>query len=215
MKALLSLALALLAAVPVQAAEDHAERDRIKAERAALDARFTEQERACRARFAVTDCVQRAQRERNAALAALRRQERVLNDAERKRRAADRQQELDERNAPEKRARDEQQRRLAVAERMEREARAAEKARKKAEDDANKAARAPREPRAAGAAPGPQGSARTPGTPKAHGPSPEQAAKNRATFEARLRDAEEHSAKLRERVAKRKKPAASDLPIPQ
>ncbi|GAB3667990.1 hypothetical protein [Ramlibacter alkalitolerans] len=215
MKALLALALALLAAAPVRAAEDEAERQRIKAERAAVAARFDEAHRACRARFAVTDCVHTAQRERNAALADLRRQERVLNDAERKRRAAERQKDVDERNSPEKRAQDEQRRRLAVSEQKEREARAAEKQQKKAEEDANKAAKGPREPKAATGPHGPQGAPRTPPLPKSHGPTPEQAAANRAAYEARLRAAEEHNAQVRERAAKRRKPAASDLPMPR
>ncbi len=215
MKTPLALALALLAAASVHAQGDQAERERIKAERATLDARFAAEEKACRARFAVTDCVQKAQRERNAALAELRRQERVLNDAERKRRAAERQQELDERSSPEKRARDEERRRQAVGEQQEREARAAEKAQKKAEDEARKAVKGPRAAKVPAGPQGPQGSARSPQAPKSHGPSAEEAARNRAAYEARIRAAEEHNAQLRERNAKRKKPAAPDLPIPQ
>jgi len=215
MKAWLPLALALLAAVPAHAGEDQAERDRIKAERSVIDTRFAQEQKACRARFAVTDCVHRAQRERNAAVADLRRQERLLNEAERERRAVERRKELDARNAPERRAQEEARRRQAVIEQGEREARAAEKAQKKAEGDAKKAAQVPREPKAAPGAHGPQGTARVPRAPTAHGPTPEEAAKNRATYEARLRAAEEHNAQLRERVAKRKKPAASDLPVPR
>jgi len=215
MKTLPALALALLAAAAVHAQGDQAERERIKAERATIDARFAAQEKACRARFAVTDCVQQAQRERNAAVAELRRQERVLNDAERKRRAAERQQELDERNSPEKRARDEERRRQAVIEQNERALRAAEKAQKKAEDEAQKAAKGPREAKAASGPQGPQGSARAPQAPKSHGPTAEEAASNRAAYEARIRAAEEHNAQLRARNAKRSKPAASGLPVPQ
>jgi colicin import membrane protein len=94
MKPLLALAFALLAAAGAHAAQDpqdQAERDRIKAERAAVETQFNAEQKACRAKFAETDCVQKAQRDRHAALADLRRQERVLNDAERKRRAGERQ----------------------------------------------------------------------------------------------------------------------------
>ena len=215
MKSLLALALALLAVAPASAAEDDAERERIKTERATVESRFKAQETACYRKFAVTDCVRTAQRERNAALAELRRQERVLNDAERKQRAAERQREVDERSSADKRAEAEERRKLAVQEQKDREARAAEKAQKKAEDDAKKAARPPREAKAPSGPQGPQGEPRAPRTTKSHGPSPEEAARNRAAHEARLKEAEEHDAELRERVAKRRKPAASDLPIPQ
>lgn len=215
MKFLAALALALVAWPAAHAADDQAERERLKTERAAVEARFAGQQKACRARFAVTDCERAAQRERNAALGDLRRQERILDEAERKRRTAERLKDLEERNSPEKRAQDAERRRQAVIEQHEREARAADKAQKKAEDDARKAAQPPRTPREASGPHGPQGTARTPQAPKPHGPTPEEAAKNRAAYEARLRAAEEHNAKLRERAAQRKKPAASDLPIPQ
>ena len=216
MKPLLALALALLALPAAHAAEDQAERERLKAERTAIEARFNEQEKACRARFAVTDCVKDAQRERNAALGNVRRQERILNDAERKQRAAERQKELEERNSPEKKAADAERRRQAVLDQQEREARAAEKAQKKSQDEASKAARAASRTSKEPSGPhGPQGTPRAPHEAKRHGPTPEEAAKNRAAYEARLKAAEEHNAQLREKAAKRKKPAASDLPIPQ
>jgi hypothetical protein len=217
MKHLIALVLALAVALPAVAADqaEAAERARIKAERDAVDARFKEQERACRAKFAVTDCIHDAQRARSAAIADLRRQERVLNDADRRRRAAERQKDLDERNSPEARQRAEEHRRQAMQEQKDREARAAEKARKHAEDDAERARRGPRAPKAARGAPAPQGAARAPHEPKQPSITPEQAAKNRAAYDARIKESEEHNAKLRERVAKRRKPAASDLPPPQ
>jgi colicin import membrane protein len=212
MKQLIAAALALLAFAPAQAAD---ERERIRAERAAVQARHAEQEKACRATFAVTDCVQRVQRERNAALAALRAQERVLNDAERRQRAAERQRDLDERNSPERRQEAEARRRQALIDQQDRADRAAEKARRRAEEDAQKAQRGPRQPKAAGGAPGPQGTPRAPHAPKSHALSAEEAAKNRAAYEERLKKAEAHNQELRERQARRRKPAASDLPIPQ
>jgi colicin import membrane protein len=215
MKFPLALALAVLAALPAHAAEEPAERQRLKEERAAAEARFAEAEQACRAKFAVIDCVRRAQRERNAALSDVRRQERLLDDAERKRRAAERLKAIEERNSPEARAREEERRRQAAAEQKAREERAAEKARQKADDDAEKTGKPPRAAKAPSGAPGPQGSPRGEPQPgKRHGPTPEQAAKNRAAYEARIRAAEAHNAQLRERQAKRKKPAA-DLPTPQ
>ena len=82
------------------------ERERIARERAALEARFTESEAACQSRFAVTDCVNDAKAERREALAPLRRQAIALDDAQRKQRAAQRQEnvrkKLSEARAPER-----------------------------------------------------------------------------------------------------------------
>ena len=56
------LAAAVLSAVPLQADEGDAarERRRIEADRAAAEARFAEQRRACQERFVVTSCVDQA-----------------------------------------------------------------------------------------------------------------------------------------------------------
>jgi colicin import membrane protein len=216
MKSLIALLLAFAAAVPVVHAQDAeiTERARIKSEREAAEARFKEQQRACRATFAVTDCIEKAQRERNATIAELRRQERVLSDEDRRRRAAERQKDLDERTSPEARVRAEEKRKEAVKEQQDREERAAEKARKRQEDEARRAGRGPRQAREASGPPGPQGRPRAEHQPQQHGPSPEEAARNRATYEERLKEAETRRARLRERVAKQKKAAASDLPVP-
>lgn len=63
------------------------ERRRIQLERAGEEAYYEKEEAACYARFAVTDCLGQVQVRRRAALDKLRRQEMVLNDAERKRKA--------------------------------------------------------------------------------------------------------------------------------
>lgn len=217
MKHPLALALLLLVAWPAGAAQDDAaERARIQSERAGIEERYTQEQRACRARFAVTDCLLAARRERGAKLAELRRQELVLNEAERRRRAAERQQDLDERTSVRRLEEAEQKRRQAVQEQKDREARFAEKTRRRAEDDAQRAAQGPRVPGTPSGAPGPQGRPRGPAEArKQHGPTPEEAASNRAAYEARLADAEAHKAQLRDRIAKRKKPAASDLPVPR
>jgi len=65
-----------------------AERERIASERAQHEARYLDAEAACYRRFAVSDCLRDARRLRRAALDELRRQEVVLNDLERKDRAA-------------------------------------------------------------------------------------------------------------------------------
>lgn len=60
----------------------------IQQERARYQAQSAAQEIACYQRFAVNDCLNDSRRKLREALADLRRQEIVLNDAQRKRRAA-------------------------------------------------------------------------------------------------------------------------------
>lgn len=211
--AALALLLAALSA-PAWAQDDGAERARIAAERKAVDERFAAEKKACNARFAVTDCVEKVTRSRNAALGELRRQERVLDDAERRQRAAERLKAQEERNSPERQREAEERRVRGLAQQKEREERAAEKAQKRAADQAKRAQDA-RPPRQAASAPGPQGGARVAPAPKAPPVSAEEAARNRAEYEARVVEAERHKAEVRERIARRAKPAASGLPAPR
>jgi len=88
-------ALAALGAVPAFAAGDAAERSRIDRERQQAMARFSAEEAVCRERFSVTACVDEARARRRAALSSLRMQEVLLDDAERKRRAAARTQAIE------------------------------------------------------------------------------------------------------------------------
>jgi hypothetical protein len=214
MKPFAILALAFAAAtVHAQVQDGGAERARIQAERAAVQARFAEAEKACRARFAVTDCVNKATRERNTVLSDLKRQERVINDADRKRKAAERQRDIDARSSPEQQQHAAEKRARAVAEQKEREAQAAEKAAKRATDEAKREQRGPQVPKAAHGESGPQGTPRAPHANTNHGPSAEEAAKNRADYEARQKEAEKHKAEVIARKAKRTKPVA-DLPLP-
>ena len=193
--------------------EEAVERGRIREEHAAADKRLKEAQVACRARFAVTGCSKAATREYNARLGELRRQEHVLNEADRKRRAAAHQKALDERLSPEHQQEAERKRAAALAEQHDREARAAEKAAKKEADDTKKAQQPPRV-KTPTARHGPQGTPRAPLQPKPHGPTPEEAARNRAAHEARLQAAERHRVEVQERIAKRTKPAAAPLPEP-
>jgi colicin import membrane protein len=209
MKQPLALVLLLLAAWPALAADAEAQRARITQERTVAEARFAAQQKDCRGRFAVNDCVQKATRERNASLAELRRQERELDAAERKQRAAERQRELDERRAQQEQ--DQAQRRAkGQAEQRDREQRAAEKAAKNTAKETGQAAQAP-----ARGDPAPKGKPRTAGAPASHGPSAAEADKNRAAYEARLKEAEQHKAEVAARNAKRAKPLAADLPPPR
>ena len=69
-----------------QEAQEHA---RIAADREQTQARGVQLETACYQRFAVNDCLAKVRGEKREVLADLRRQEIALNDAARKRRAAD------------------------------------------------------------------------------------------------------------------------------
>lgn len=89
----------LLALSQTAWAQDEAERERIRSERARIEAAFAEQEKACYSRFAVNDCIDDARARRRAGLADLRRQEVSLNDQERKRKADERLREVQERQA--------------------------------------------------------------------------------------------------------------------
>jgi len=84
--ACLTVAHAAAADVP----NEQAERDRIAAERARAEAAFAVRERECHARFVVTSCLDAARRDRRQALERLRQQQVVLDEAERKQRAAKR-----------------------------------------------------------------------------------------------------------------------------
>jgi len=125
-----SLALALLAgtAGAAAAADERAERERIARERAAVQSRYAQQEQACRGQFAVTACVDRARAERREAMDHLTEQERVLDEAQRKRRAAERLARIEQRTHAPPSAR-EQQRRLQFEQRR----REAEERRQRAE----------------------------------------------------------------------------------
>ena len=169
----------------VLAADAQAERERIRTERAQAEQRFAEAERDCNTRFVVTSCVEAARAQRRDALNRLRNEELVLDQAERRQRAAERAAAIHD---------------------------------KQAHDEAPRAV-----PRAApppASAPPSQLHLRSPGAKAARTEprlSPEAEARNRAAYESRLREAQEHREAIErrnaERQAKAKKPALA-LPLP-
>lgn len=201
MKRLSFLLLALLPALPLGAQEldTSAERARIEAQRADVDARFAAEENACRGRFAVNDCTATAKARQRDALAELRRQEIHLNAMDRKRRAAERQRAVDERQSAERHALAARRRAEALQEQEQREARAAAKAASKLQADAHAQENKSK-------AQGKQ--ARPSGT------SPEEAEARRLAHDKRLAEAREHRAKSQKRLAERDKPPAQPLPVP-
>ena len=132
-----SFALALHAQGP--ASDATAERARISAERARIETAFLAQEKGCYRKFAVTDCVNAARAARRESLAVLRKQEVVINDAERRQRGATRLSDIEQKAAPSRAADDAARHEKALESQKGRELRA----REKATDGAARAASAP------------------------------------------------------------------------
>ncbi len=84
---------------PIGAEQIAAERARISQARARIDARFALEEQACHQRFAVNDCLNRNLAWQREELGTLRRQEILLNDSERQRKAAERLERLQDKRA--------------------------------------------------------------------------------------------------------------------
>jgi colicin import membrane protein len=78
------------AAAQTATPDDTAQRERIAAERAAVQSRHDDTVRACAAEFAVTACINRAAAQRRAAMEALDREQAALDASARERRAAER-----------------------------------------------------------------------------------------------------------------------------
>jgi hypothetical protein len=104
-------------------ADSGSQQSQIAAERVRLEAGFKAEEAACYSRFFVNACLQEIRPRRAQAMAELRRQEIVLNDAERKARAADQLQKTEDKQSAERqqqRADQEQKARDDAAKRLER-----------------------------------------------------------------------------------------------
>src|SRR5947207_14324881 len=91
---LLLSAAATLPAWAISPADDAAERQRIAAEQAEVEKAYAAREAECRRRFIVTSCLDAARRDRREAVERLRQQEVVLDEAQRKQRAAQRIEEI-------------------------------------------------------------------------------------------------------------------------
>ena len=173
-----------------------AEQARLRDERAAAQARRSQEEAICKTRFAVTDCLDRARRHWQTVLADLRRQEIALNELERKQRSAEQQRKLDDKTSPE-----------AIEER----------ARRRTEALADHEARLARAAQKASDASMPGGKARDPSSVAERGGTPltpEQAAANAQAYERRLQESRANRERRVKRQAERTKPAASALPAP-
>jgi len=100
--AVVGMAMALGGPACAQApVDDGKDRERIQAERAAVEAGYVQQVQLCAKKFIVTSCVDEARAKRHAALARLDQQQAALDQAQRARRAAERLQEIDSKNSAE------------------------------------------------------------------------------------------------------------------
>jgi len=87
---LLLLLVASLPARAAQPADEVAQRHHIRDERVAANALFARREQECRTRFVVSSCIDEARRDLRETLARIQARESTLDDAQRKRRAAER-----------------------------------------------------------------------------------------------------------------------------
>lgn len=172
-----------------------AERSRIAAERVRIEEASAREEKACYQRFAVNDCLNDTRERKREFVSDLRRQELALGDAERKRRSAQRQREIEQRDSPARQEAVARRREKSLDEARERQKRAADKT---AEKVANR-----RPPVQAGSA------------SRQVQPVESNDALVKANRSAeREQEAQRRKERAAERVAQRRRPPASSLPTP-
>jgi len=181
-----------------------AQRARIASERKEAEAAFTARQKQCYLKFAVNDCVKAAKSQRREKLADLRRQEISMNDAERKRKAAERSGTLEERSSPEKLEAEAQRRAKAAAQENDRKARAAEKATRRASEELPVKSGEHRKD--------PEEAARN--KAEAQERKANEAASNAIRYRQRLSDAQAHKEAVEKQLSDKKDPPAKALPTP-
>jgi len=182
-----------------------AQRARIAVERKEAEAAFADRQKQCYLKFAVNDCIKAAKSQRREKLADLRRQEISLNDAQRKRKAAERSGALEERSSPEKQDAEAQRRAKAAAQEADRKARAAEKATRRAAEEVPAAKPGERRKDAEEAARN---------KAEAQERKASEAASNAIRYRQRLSDAQAHKEAVEKQLSDRKEPPARPLPVP-
>jgi colicin import membrane protein len=182
-----------------------AQRARIKSERNQVEAEFGARQKQCYAKFAVNDCLNAAKSQRREKLADLRRQEISLNDAERKRKAAERSGSLEERASPDKQEAEAQRRARAAAQENDRKLRAAEKATQRASDEALGVKPGERRKDA-------EEAARR--KAEAQQQKASEAQRNAIRYQQRQNDAQAHRQAVEKELADKKSAPAKPLPTP-
>lgn len=192
-RALAMAALCVFAAATAQAqpsGDASVERRRIAEQKAEGRALFEQEQRECQSRFAVTACVEQARRGHRETMASLARQSALLDDVERRQRAALRAQAIRDRVSAEA-AR--QQQTTAPA-RAVRTAPSAQRSAAPAEGSATLAPARVRESDAQRAA---------------------REARNRATFDARQAETQAHREAVQRRIDERQKSHSAAAPLPK
>jgi colicin import membrane protein len=183
-----------------------AERARIAAERSQVEASFRTQEKDCYGKFAVNDCLSAARARRREAISDLRRQEISLNDADRKRKGAERQRAIEERPAPENKPARVEQPAKGSADHREPGTRAAQQAAERAQAQSANAASARERQRQAQLKASEKNAERI--------RRAEETAQKAQHQKEQQAEAEEHRASVKKRLAERKNPPAAPLPVP-
>ena len=183
-----------------------AERTRIAAERARLDAGFLTEDAACYKKFFVNSCLDDVNSRRREALATLRTQEILLNEQERKMRGAEQIRRIEEKSSAENQQREADQRAKAASDYESRLAGQKEKQQSRANAQAAEQANA--EARSGRLQANQQ---------KKQVRSAKQAAEaaETARYEARQKEAEERRAQNMRARLQRTKPSSQPLPLPQ
>ncbi|RQP23601.1 hypothetical protein [Piscinibacter terrae] len=197
---LLAICFASTAVQAMDPVQESAERDRIKRERDQADATYKAREIECRQRFVVTPCLDQARRDRREALDRLRQQQEVLDEAQRKQRAAQRMDEI--------------RSKVSGDEAKQREAAAQKRRRQRVEPAVS-------QPEAAASSPAavlkqePPAAVATPAS--ANASAMEVHEQKAQAYEKRQKEAAEHRAEVEARNAQRAangKPPAKPLPTP-
>jgi colicin import membrane protein len=175
------------------------ERARIERERAASLALWEQQRKACYQKLAVTSCFNEARDIHNEKIRDLKRQEVALNDAQRKRAAADRLRLIDERNSP--------QAQLQLAERR---GRALLESSQREQSQISKTASHQAKESRGRSRTQPHGDI----TAQRRADSSAKMEKHRLRTQRREKAAKKRQEQVMQREANRKKPAAASLPIP-
>ena len=183
-----------------------AERTRIAAERARLDAGFLTEDAACYKKFFVNSCLDDVNTRRREALATLRTQEILLNEQERKMRGAEQIRRIEEKSSAENQQREVDQRAKAASDYESR--LAGQKEKQQSRVNAQAAEQANAEVRSGRLQANQQ---------KKQIRSAKQAAEaaETARYEARQKEAEERRAQNMRARLQRTKPSSKPLPLPQ
>lgn len=188
----------------VSAATDR-ERQRINAERAALEAAFDAQEAACYSKFFVNNCLNAIKPRRREAMADLKFREVALNEQERRQKAAEQIRKTEEKASPGAERQAAERRATALEDSKAREERTRQKASDRLDLKQNEAVNA------AGTAVKNQGAKE-----RAQARADKQAAsaKEARIYKDKQQEAQERKATREQKLREQTKPAAKPLPVP-